>query len=153
MSAKILFRWGATKCNCLHVSEKQYIIGLKIRAKHCIAGIKNFVYIFQSTARRKSVFAETYDPEEEDDDEQSAIHPKTDLQRKALKEAVKEILLFRSLEPDQLNEVLDAMFGKGAFIYCCVTVFWGFLEPATPLHTLHHFNQFAEIILSFDFIQ
>lgn len=64
----------------------------------------------QSTARRKSVFAETYDPEEEDDDEQSAIHPKTDLQRKALKEAVKEILLFRSLEPDQLNEVLDAMF-------------------------------------------
>jgi len=64
----------------------------------------------QSTARRKSVFAETYDPEEEDDDELSAIHPKTDLQRKALKEAVKEILLFRSLEPDQLNEVLDAMF-------------------------------------------
>ena len=32
------------------------------------------------------------------------------MQRKALKESVKEILLFRSLEPDQLNEVLDAMF-------------------------------------------
>lgn len=38
------------------------------------------------------------------------IYPKTDIQRKALKESVKEILLFRSLEVEQLNEVLDAMF-------------------------------------------
>ncbi len=48
------------------------------------------------------------------------IHPKSDTQRKALKEAVKNILLFRSLEPDQLNEVLDAMFefvvSEGDFI-------------------------------------
>ena len=94
----------------LRVSEKIYN-RLKDKSQ-TLPELKDFVYIFQSTARRKSVFAETYDPEEEDDDEQSAIHPKTDLQRKALKEAVKEILLFRSLEPDQLNEVLDAMFGK-----------------------------------------
>jgi len=64
----------------------------------------------QGTARRKSVFAETYDPEEDETEDQSIIYPKSDLQRKALKESVKEILLFRSLEPDQLNEVLDAMF-------------------------------------------
>jgi hypothetical protein len=116
------------------VSEKKYIPSRLEDKSQTLPELKNFVYIFQSTARRKSVFAETYDPEEEDDDEQSAIHPKTDLQRKALKEAVKEILLFRSLEPDQLNEVLDAMFGKEAFIYYYVRVFWGFLEPPTPLH-------------------
>ena len=63
----------------------------------------------QGAARRKSVFAETYDPEEEED-ESNVVYPKSDGQRKALKESVKEILLFRSLESDQLNEVLDAMF-------------------------------------------
>ena len=127
----MLFRWGATKCPYLRVSEKIYN-RLKDKSQ-TLPELKNFVYIFQSTARRKSVFAETYDPEEEDDDEQSAIHPKTDLQRKALKEAVKEILLFRSLEPDQLNEVLDAMFGKGVFLNYYVRVFWGLLEPPTSL--------------------
>ena len=40
------------------------------------------------------------------------IHPKSDSQRKSLLEAVKEILLFRSLEPEQLTEVLDAMFER-----------------------------------------
>ena len=40
------------------------------------------------------------------------IHPKSDSQRKSLLEAVKEILLFRSLESEQLNEVLDAMFER-----------------------------------------
>ena len=38
------------------------------------------------------------------------VHPKSDVQRKSLLEAVKNILLFRSLEPHQLGEVLDAMF-------------------------------------------
>ena len=57
--------------------------------------------------RRKSVFAEGYDPEaEEDSEDTSVIYPKTDLQRRTLKEAVKEILLFRSLEFEQLNEIL-----------------------------------------------
>lgn len=64
----------------------------------------------QGAARRKSVFAETYDPEEDETDEEKVTYPKTDVQRRALKESVKEILLFRSLEQDQLNEVLDAMF-------------------------------------------
>jgi len=64
----------------------------------------------QGAARRKSVFAETYDPEEDDPEDSSVVYPKSDLQRRALKESVKEILLFRSLSPEQLNEVLDAMF-------------------------------------------
>ena len=56
------------------------------------------------------MFAETYDPEEDEQDDSSVVYPKSDLQRRALKESVKEILLFRSLSPEQLNEVLDAMF-------------------------------------------
>lgn len=63
-----------------------------------------------AAGRRKSVFAETYDPEEDEQDEKVVVHPKSDSQRKGLLEAVKEILLFRSLEPEQLSEVLDAMF-------------------------------------------
>ena len=40
------------------------------------------------------------------------IHPKSDVQRKALMEAVREILLFRSLEPEQLGDVINAMFER-----------------------------------------
>ncbi len=40
------------------------------------------------------------------------IHPKSDIQRKSLLDAVKEILLFRSLDNQQLSEVLDAMFER-----------------------------------------
>lgn len=67
------------------------------------------------TIRRKSVFAEAYNPEEDDDEgHQPQIHPKTDLQRKNLAEAVKNILLFRSLDSVQTRQVLDAMFKKQA---------------------------------------
>ncbi|KAL5289219.1 PRKAR2B.2 family protein [Megaselia abdita] len=63
--------------------------------------------------RRKSVFAEAYDPENDDDDEgATAIFPKTDEQRARLTESVKNILLFRSLDKEQMNQVLDAMFEK-----------------------------------------
>lgn len=64
-------------------------------------------------ARRQSVCAEAYNPDEEsDDDEQNIIHPKTDTQRKRLNEAVGNILLFKNLDPDQSNNVLDAMFER-----------------------------------------
>lgn len=87
--------------------------------------------------RRKSVFAEAYDPENDPDDAEgaNAIFPKSDEQRTRLVEAVKNILLFRALEPDQvclmwcdciwplplhtgcfslpqMNQVLDAMFER-----------------------------------------
>ncbi|KAJ8969927.1 hypothetical protein NQ317_016192 [Molorchus minor] len=63
--------------------------------------------------RRKSVFAETYNPEEDDDDDGTkAVFPKSDEQRQRLAEAVKNILLFRALDKEQMQEVLDAMFEK-----------------------------------------
>ncbi|XP_060536013.1 cAMP-dependent protein kinase type II regulatory subunit [Cylas formicarius] len=63
--------------------------------------------------RRKSVFAETYNPEEDDDDDGTrTIFPKSDEQRQRLSEAVRNILLFRSLDKEQMNEVLDAMFER-----------------------------------------
>lgn len=65
-----------------------------------------------SAGRRKSVFAETYDPEEDEHEEKTVVHPKSDVQRKSLLDAVKEILLFRSLDTEQLSEVLDAMFER-----------------------------------------
>ncbi|XP_044571784.1 cAMP-dependent protein kinase type II regulatory subunit isoform X2 [Drosophila ananassae] len=66
-----------------------------------------------ATSRRKSVFAEAYDPEADDDDDgATAVFPKTDDQRARLVESVKNVLLFRSLEKEQMNQVLDAMFER-----------------------------------------
>ncbi|XP_033224519.1 cAMP-dependent protein kinase type II regulatory subunit [Belonocnema kinseyi] len=63
--------------------------------------------------RRKSVFAETYDPEEDEEDEGvKMVHPKSDTQRHRLSESVKTILLFRALDKEQMCDVLDAMFEK-----------------------------------------
>jgi len=62
--------------------------------------------------RRKSVFAEAYNPEEDEDETEKVVYPKSDEQRKRLAEAVKHILLFRSLEQEQMQEVIDAMFEK-----------------------------------------
>lgn len=58
-------------------------------------------------SRRKSVFAETYDPEEDgdDDDGAKAIFPKTDEQRSRLCDSVKHILLFRSLDKEQVIKI------------------------------------------------
>jgi cAMP-dependent protein kinase regulator len=62
--------------------------------------------------RRKSVFAETYNPEDDEDDGAPTSHPKSDAQRSRLAEAVKHILLFRSLDVEQMQQVIDAMFER-----------------------------------------
>ncbi|XP_053319179.1 cAMP-dependent protein kinase type II-beta regulatory subunit [Spea bombifrons] len=63
--------------------------------------------------RRASVCAEAYNPDEEDDDTDiRVIHPKTDDQRNRLQEACKDILIFKSLDQEQMSQVLDAMFEK-----------------------------------------
>ncbi|KAK9305976.1 hypothetical protein QLX08_003209 [Tetragonisca angustula] len=63
--------------------------------------------------RRKSVFAEAYNPEEdEEDDGVKMVHPKSDVQRQRLGDSVKHILLFRALDEEQMADVLDAMFEK-----------------------------------------
>ncbi|ODM93013.1 cAMP-dependent protein kinase type II regulatory subunit [Orchesella cincta] len=66
----------------------------------------------RNVGRRKSVFAEAYNPEEDEDDKPSVVHPKSDSQRSRLAEAVKHILLFRSLDAEQMQEVIDAMFER-----------------------------------------
>ena len=63
--------------------------------------------------RRGSVSAERYDPEAEaGDDFRPAVHPKTESQRQRLMEAVKEILLFRSLDAELMRDVIGAMFER-----------------------------------------
>jgi cAMP-dependent protein kinase regulator len=50
------------------------------------------------------VFAEQYDPEEdEEEDNNKVIFPKTDEQRTRLCDSVKNILLFRALDPEQVK--------------------------------------------------
>ncbi|XP_024228762.1 cAMP-dependent protein kinase type II-beta regulatory subunit [Oncorhynchus tshawytscha] len=61
--------------------------------------------------RRSSVCAEAFNPDEEEEDKDPRItHPKTDEQRHRLQEACKDILLFKNLDPEQMSQVLDAMF-------------------------------------------
>jgi len=64
--------------------------------------------------RRKSVSAEGYDPEEDDDDDEDdrIVHAKSDEQRQRLINVVEKMLLFKSLDSDQMSQVLDAMFEK-----------------------------------------
>uniref|UniRef100_A0A8C9DVK9 cAMP-dependent protein kinase type II-alpha regulatory subunit n=1 Tax=Prolemur simus TaxID=1328070 RepID=A0A8C9DVK9_PROSS len=63
--------------------------------------------------RRLSVCAETYNPDEEEEDtDPRVIHPKTDEQRCRLQESCKDILLFKNLDQEQLSQVLDAMFER-----------------------------------------
>ena len=69
--------------------------------------------IARFATRRKSVFAETYNPEDdEEEDGVKMVHPKSDEQRQRLSESVKNILLFRALDVEQMADVLDAMFEK-----------------------------------------
>lgn len=59
------------------------------------------------TTRRKSVFAEAYDPENDADDDEAErkVYPKSDEQRARLTESVKNVLLFRSLDDEQVGDV------------------------------------------------
>jgi|SaaInl47_10m_RNA_FD_contig_71_387108_length_1544_multi_9_in_0_out_0_1 cAMP-dependent protein kinase regulator len=64
-------------------------------------------------SRRKSVSAEGYDPDDDDDeDEQHVIHGKSDEQRKRLTTVVESMLLFKNIDAEQFNQVIDAMFEK-----------------------------------------
>ncbi|XP_019737373.1 cAMP-dependent protein kinase type II-beta regulatory subunit isoform X1 [Hippocampus comes] len=65
--------------------------------------------------RRASVCAEAFNPDEDDEEKEPRVaHPKTDEQRQRLQEACRDILLFKNLEPEEMAQVLDAMFEK----YC-----------------------------------
>jgi cAMP-dependent protein kinase regulator len=64
--------------------------------------------------RRVSVAAERYNPEDDhdSDNEEALVYQKTPEQRQRLKDAVCHNLLFRTLEPKQIDQVLDAMWEK-----------------------------------------
>uniref|UniRef100_A0A667ZGC2 Protein kinase cAMP-dependent type II regulatory subunit beta n=1 Tax=Myripristis murdjan TaxID=586833 RepID=A0A667ZGC2_9TELE len=59
------------------------------------------------------VCAEAFNPDEDEEDKEPRVtHPKTDKQRQRLQEACRDILLFKNLEPEEMSQVLDAMFEK-----------------------------------------
>lgn len=62
--------------------------------------------------RRQAVAAEAYDPSKEEKDYKSVLHPKTDEQKSRLRQAMKNILLFKACEAEQIKEILDAMFER-----------------------------------------
>jgi len=62
-------------------------------------------------SRRAAVAAEAYNPNAEDN-VKSVVHPKTEDQRKRLKEAVESTFLRKLLGEEQLSELLDAMFER-----------------------------------------
>lgn len=62
--------------------------------------------------RRKSVYAERYNPEndkDEDDDSVTPIAPKSTEEIKRLLKTLKNILFFRFLEPEQMDQVINAI--------------------------------------------
>ena len=50
------------------------------------------------------------------------IHPKTDEQRKRLAEAVSKSILFRNLDQEQYDEVIDAIFERQVRFICSMTL-------------------------------
>ena len=60
-------------------------------------------------ARRQSVAAERYDPEADDDDSE-VLHHKSVEQCRRLRDSVKSILIFKSLDAEQMTSVINAMF-------------------------------------------
>ena len=72
--------------------------------------------LFNRFNRRKSVFAESYDPEAADDDDHNVVEKvicsKSIEQRQRKAEAAKNIFIFRSLDQEQIDKILDAMFER-----------------------------------------
>jgi cAMP-dependent protein kinase regulator len=66
-----------------------------------------------NVGQRKSVSAEGYDPDaSDDDDDPRVVHPKTDEQRDRLSNVISKMLIFSSLDIEQTQQVLDAMFER-----------------------------------------
>lgn len=63
--------------------------------------------------RRKSICAEVCDPlDGEAEEEARKIVPKTDQQRKRLETVIHKMLMFKSLDLEQIQQILDAMFER-----------------------------------------
>ena len=84
-----------TKLNSIDLSDGEEFIRPPVRGR----------------GRRTAVAGESYDPTKETDEE-VVTHPKDEEQIACLKNAVKNILLFKACSPDQLSIVLGAMFER-----------------------------------------
>merc|ERR1719361_1913175 len=122
-----------------------------------------------SLYRRKSVFAEAYNPEEDEGEETKVVHPKSDEQRSRLQSRVQTCLLFKALDDSQLGDVIDAMFEQkveagqfiirqkqdGDFFYVVETgVYSALIEtPDDDLKTVFEYNgegNFGELALLYN---
>ncbi|CAH1797179.1 unnamed protein product [Owenia fusiformis] len=65
-----------------------------------------------SFGRRHSVSAERYDPEADEGDDEKVVYPKSDSERKTLQDVCRSILIFKTLDSEQIADVIDAMFQK-----------------------------------------
>uniref|UniRef100_H3DF21 Protein kinase cAMP-dependent type II regulatory subunit beta n=1 Tax=Tetraodon nigroviridis TaxID=99883 RepID=H3DF21_TETNG len=73
----------------------------------------NSAPVINRFSRRASVCAEAFNPDEDEEEKEPLVtHPKTDEQRQRLQEACRDILLFKNLDPEEMSQVLDAMFEK-----------------------------------------
>lgn len=63
-----------------------------------------------SQYRRKSVFVEPYNPEDDEGEDTKVVHPKSDEQRSRLQDRVQTCVLFKAMDDSQLGDVIDAMF-------------------------------------------
>ncbi|XP_014274249.1 cAMP-dependent protein kinase type II regulatory subunit [Halyomorpha halys] len=64
--------------------------------------------------RRRSVFAEAYDPEA-DEDYKAPVYPKDKKEKAKMMDSLKNLLIFRSLDLWQKEQILDAMFKREVF--------------------------------------
>ncbi|KAF7261629.1 hypothetical protein EG68_00996 [Paragonimus skrjabini miyazakii] len=65
--------------------------------------------------RRVSIAAEPFDPEKFDEleiDNDIIVHAKTDEQRKLLKEVCKTVVLFRGMDEEELDRMIEVMFAR-----------------------------------------
>ena len=78
-------------------------------------------------SRRKSVSAEGYDPDadDDDDDDQHIVHGKSDEQRKRLISVVEPMLLFKNIDSEQFNQVIDRVAKSFAAFFGLTTLFYG----------------------------
>ncbi|XP_054257795.1 cAMP-dependent protein kinase type II regulatory subunit-like [Macrosteles quadrilineatus] len=118
--------------------------------------------------RRKSVFAESYDPAS-DKDYKQIVHPKTPEEKQWLLDNLADITLFQHLATDQIITVVDAMYkhpvkdgdvimkqgDKGNIFYMIQSGVYKVLVTDLKgreklMHTYHHKGSFGELALLYN---
>ncbi|KAK9506733.1 hypothetical protein O3M35_008612 [Rhynocoris fuscipes] len=121
----------------------------------------------QFRARRKSISAEAYNPEEDEGGEPE-YYPKTDKEKEILRNACQHIFIFRSLDSEQWHDVLNATFSKtvtkgeeiiregddGDYFYVIdngiYNVFKNIDGKEKKIYTYYHSGSFGELALLYN---